>query len=109
MRREISYRWHLAELMARAGMHNSTDLLPHLHERGIELSPSQVYRLVTGTPERISLQFMVACCDIFSCGLDELVTSTLTTRARKAVSDNNIVDLNRSARPRRARIAPSVD
>jgi hypothetical protein len=39
MRKTITYQWHLAELMARAGMHNSTDLLPHLKERGIDLSP----------------------------------------------------------------------
>ncbi|GAB3583382.1 helix-turn-helix domain-containing protein [Calidifontibacter terrae] len=108
MRRKITYTWHLAELMARDGMHNSTDLLPHLRERGIDLSSSQIYRLVTGTPERVSLQFMAACCDIFGCTLDDLVTSTATTGARK-VANANVVDLSRSARPRRARIVPDAD
>lgn len=37
-------------LMAMASLHNSTDLLPHWKERGIDLSPSQIYRLVTGRP-----------------------------------------------------------
>src|SRR5690606_17654333 len=60
MRKTITYQWHLAELMAKAGMHNSTDLLPHLLERGIDLSPSQAYRLVTGRPERLSLPFRAA-------------------------------------------------
>lgn len=55
MRKTITYQWHLAELMAKAGMHNSTDLLPHLLERSIDLSPSQAYRLVTGRPERVSI------------------------------------------------------
>ncbi|MBC9957307.1 helix-turn-helix transcriptional regulator [Yimella sp. cx-51] len=108
MRRTITYTWHLAELMARDGMHNSTDLLPHLRERGIDLSSSQIYRLVTGTPERVSLQFLVACCDIFACTLDDLVTSTVTTKARKA-ANAEVVDLNRAARPRRARVLPDAD
>ena len=30
MKREIDYRWRLAELMAARGMHNSTDLSPRL-------------------------------------------------------------------------------
>lgn len=108
MRRTLTYAWHLAELMARDGMHNSTDLLPHLHERGIDLSSSQVYRLVTGTPERVSLQFMAACCDIFGCTMDDLVTSTATTTAGKTVNAT-VVDLNRTARPRRARIVPDAN
>jgi len=28
MKRDVDYRWRLAELMARDGMHNSTDLAP---------------------------------------------------------------------------------
>lgn len=54
--RTVEYRWRLAELMAAAGMHNSTDLVPLLRERGIDLSASQVYRLVAGQPERVSLR-----------------------------------------------------
>ncbi len=97
--------------MARAVMHNSTDLLPHLDERGIELSSSQIYRMVTGAPERAhrALQFLAACCDIFECTMDDLVTHTATTRARKAANAKNIVDLNRSACPRRAGIVPDAD
>ena len=76
MKRDVDYHWHLAELMARRGLHNSTELAPLLRERGIELSPSQVYRLVTGRPERVSLKVVAALCDVFECGIDDLITTT---------------------------------
>ena len=41
--------------MAAHGMFTTTELVPLLRERGIDLSASQVHRLVTGTPERLSL------------------------------------------------------
>ena len=105
MKREIDYRWRLAELMAAHGMHNSTDLGPLLKERGIELSASQVYRLVTQRPERVSLMMVAALCDIFSCGPEDLVTVTATdARVRKVASDANVVDLNKTIRPKRARV-----
>ena len=53
MSRAVDYQWHLAELMARRGLHTSTKLTPLLLQRGVDLSPSQVYRLVTHRPERI--------------------------------------------------------
>lgn len=34
MKRRVDYTWRLAELMAARGMHNSTDLIPLLVERG---------------------------------------------------------------------------
>ena len=48
-RRNVSYQWRLREVMAAHGMFATTDLVPLLSERGIELSASQVHRLVTGT------------------------------------------------------------
>jgi DNA-binding Xre family transcriptional regulator len=105
MKREIDYRWRLAELMAARGLHNSTDLSPLLKERGIELSASQVYRLVTQRPERVSLMMVAALCDIFSCGPEALVTVTATdAKVRKIASDTNVVDLNKTIRPKRARV-----
>lgn len=117
MRRDITYTWHLAELMARSGMHNSTDLLPHLGERGISLSNSQVYRLVTGRPERVSLQLMAALCDIFTCGMDDLVTFTAADARRRRTATSgaetaagaaggNVANLHTGRRPPRARVAP---
>ncbi|MBS9536157.1 helix-turn-helix transcriptional regulator [Mycobacterium sp. M1] len=111
MKREVSYNWRLAELMAAHGMHNSTELIPLLVERGIQLSRPQVYRVVHQRPERISLQLMAALCDILGCGVEDLVTVTATdVRRRKTASGippsapPNVVELNKSVRPRRARI-----
>jgi integrase/recombinase XerC len=50
MRRQASYRWRLRKIMAERGMFTTVELVPLLAERGIELSASQVHRLVTGTP-----------------------------------------------------------
>ncbi|CPX04306.1 transcriptional regulator [Mycobacteroides abscessus] len=102
MRREIDYRWRLPELMAARGMHNSTDLIPYLREREIDLSSSQVYRLVTSKPERVSLKLISAICDIFGCGPEDLITVTAAdAQRRKAASSPNVVEINKSARPRR--------
>ena len=71
MKRRVDYTWRLAELMAARGMHNSTDLIPLLAERGIELSRPQVYRVVHQRPERVSLQMIAALCDILGCGVED--------------------------------------
>ena len=85
MKRQVDYTWRLAELMAARGMHNSTDLIPLLVERGIQLSRPQVYRVVHQRPERVSLQLIAALCDILSCGVDDLLGVTATdVRRRKA-------------------------
>lgn len=109
MKRDVDYRWHLAELMARRGLHNSTDLAPLLRERGIDLSPSQVYRVVTGRPERISLKLVAALCDVFDCGVEDLLTTTATdgNKTRRTgttgAGGENVVAMN-ELRPMRARI-----
>lgn len=64
MKRQVSYRWRLREMMAARGVFTATELVPLLHERGIDLSASQVHRLVTGTPEWLSLPVLAALCDI---------------------------------------------
>lgn len=51
--RRIGYRWNLRQLMAQRNLWKTTELLPLLKARGINLSSAQVHRLVTGTPERI--------------------------------------------------------
>ncbi len=107
MKREVEYTWRLSELMAARGLHNTTDLIPLLAERGIILSRPQVYRIVNQKPERVALQVIAAICDIFSCGPEDLITVTAAdVRARKTGTANspNVVDLNRTIRPRRARI-----
>jgi hypothetical protein len=57
---ELDYRWHLRQVMAARGMFATTDLLAPLSQRGITLASSQVYRLVTDRPERLSLKILLA-------------------------------------------------
>ena len=116
MKRRVDYTWRLAELMAARGMHNSTDLIPLLVERGIELSRPQVYRVVHQRPERVSLQMIAALCDILGCGVDDLVTVTAAdVRRRKASASSqsvpkpNVVELNKAVRPRRAKVISDDD
>ena len=73
MRRTIDYRWRLREIMATRGLFATTNLLPLLAERGITLSASQVHRLVTGTPERLSLLVLAALCDLLDVTPNDLI------------------------------------
>lgn len=73
MIRKMSYRWHLRQLMAEQELFQTSQLAPLLAERGIHLSREQVYRLVTGTPQRLSLEILAALCDIFACTPNDLI------------------------------------
>ena len=79
--RRIGYRWRLRTLMAQRNLWKSTELVPLLRARGINLSESQVYRLVTGTPERIPARTFAALCDILDCTPNELFEPVLEMRA----------------------------
>jgi DNA-binding Xre family transcriptional regulator len=79
--RKTGYRWHLRRLMADNDMYATTQLGPLLAERGVTLSREQVYRLVTGTPERLSLATLAALCDILGCGPGDLVEPVTGTAA----------------------------
>jgi DNA-binding Xre family transcriptional regulator len=106
-KREVSYRWQLRQLMAERGMFATTELVPLLAERGIELSVSQVHRLVTTTPERLSLPVLAALCDIFAVGPAELiVTDAVTISARKAMAGARGPSVNPELRPKPARVLP---
>ena len=105
MARKLDYRWHLRQVMASRGMFQTTDLAPLLAERGIRLSSSQVYRLVTERPERLSLKVLMALLDILGCSMEDLIepvaAATASRKKRAAVSgDQGLGDL----RPKRARI-----
>jgi DNA-binding Xre family transcriptional regulator len=76
VKRKVGYSWHLREVMARNKVYTATELVPMLRDRGIDLSASQVHRLVSGTPERLSLQVLSALCDILECTPADLVTTT---------------------------------
>ena len=107
MKRQVSYQWRLRETMAAHGMFNATDLAPLLADRGIKLSSVQVWRLVTQTPERLSMPVLAALCDIFDCTPDKLIATKAENAARRtAAAGADVVDLAATIRPRRARIAP---
>ena len=102
-----SYHWNLRLLMAERGMFATTDLIGPLAERGITLSSVQVYRLVTGTPERLNLTVLAALCDILGVGPSELITVTEAVSEQRAVGKEQRVEGGRRAperRPTRARI-----
>jgi DNA-binding Xre family transcriptional regulator len=65
--------WHLRGLMAERGMFQTSDLVPLLAERGINLSREQVFRLVTQPPQRLSMDTLAALCDILACGVEDLI------------------------------------
>jgi hypothetical protein len=108
--RQVSYQWRLREVMATHGLFNATDLEPLLAERGIHLSSVQVWRLVTQTPERLSLPVLAALCDIFETDAAALIATTArNTAARKTAAgggEEEVTDLN-VVRPRRAQLRPS--
>lgn len=87
--RLLGYDWHLRQLMAKAEMFSTTDLIPLLADRGIELSAAQVYRLVTGTPERLSLRTLVALCDILDCSPNDLIEPVAETQAARAATSRS--------------------
>lgn len=109
MRRQVSYRWRLRELMAGHNMFATVDLVPLLAQRGITLSVSQVHRLVTGTPERLSLPVLAALCDIFQCTAAELIpTTAASVSSRKAVGETPLTVVDPSAiTPKRVRLRPA--
>ncbi|PKW16690.1 Cro/C1-type helix-turn-helix DNA-binding protein [Saccharopolyspora spinosa] len=94
--------------MAAHGMFAATDLEPQFVDRGIKLSSVQVWRLVTQTPERLSLRVLSALCDIFECTPAELIATRAENAAPRKTStaDAEVVDLATSVRPKRARIRP---
>jgi DNA-binding Xre family transcriptional regulator len=104
-RRQVRYRWRLRELMAERGMFSTTELGPPLAERGITLSASQVHRLVTGVPERLSLPVLAALCDILEVTPADLIVTEASNVARPVASAAAVADLA-GRRPVRARVRP---
>ncbi|MCX5239049.1 helix-turn-helix transcriptional regulator [Streptomyces prunicolor] len=109
---KLDYRWRLREVMATRGMFSTTDLRPLLAERGIDLSPSQTYRLVVERPERLSLKTLMALLDILGCAMEDLIEPLADRPARgeMAASGDNTASGSEpgvgSFRPKRARIVP---
>ena len=107
MAARLDYRWHLRQVMAARGMFSTTDLIGPLAGRDITLSSSQVYRLVTDRPERLSLKTLMALLDILDCTMDDLiepVAAATDDKKRKASAGGGGEPGVGPLRPPRARI-----
>jgi DNA-binding Xre family transcriptional regulator len=100
---KAGYLWHLRRVMADRGMFATTELVAPLAERGVKLSREQVYRLVTGVPERLNLTVLAALCDILDCAVGDLIE--LAARPA-AVRQAPAPVAPEQIRPLRARITP---
>lgn len=111
----VAYNWHLRKVMSDNGLHNTTDLVPLLADRGVVMTSTQVYRIVTGEPERLNMRLLAALCDIFGCTPNDLIEPYVVAtskRGRKAAgapapaAGPGPVSKNR---PRRATITGASD
>jgi len=110
MTRKLDYRWNLRQVMAARGMFATTDLTPLLAQRDIELSSSQVYRLVVERPERLSLKILMALLDILDCSMEDLIEPiAVASSARKAKAAGGDEVGVGALRPKRARIVAVND
>jgi DNA-binding Xre family transcriptional regulator len=86
--KKMGYRWNLRKLMAAQDMFQTSDLVPLLVERGINLSREQVFRLVTQTPQRLSMDALAALCDILECTPNDLIeVEVVSAEVRKTAGE----------------------
>ncbi len=114
MTKTVAYHWHLRKVMNEHGMQATTDLMPLLADRGVVMTSTQVYRIVTGHPERLNMQFLAALCDIFGCSPADLIepyVATTSRRARKTGTTGASTPPKPASknRPTRAVITPAKD
>lgn len=93
MNKKMGYEWHLRRKMAECSMFHTSDLVPLLAERGVVLSREQVYRMATQAPRRMSMDVLVALCDILGCSPNDLIEPTIVNRQEPKVAGE------KSARP----------
>lgn len=104
----LDYEWRLRALLADRGIFTAAQLGPHLESYGIRLSDSQVYRLLTGKPERLNLRVLMALCELLGCTPSELIrpveqaAATLAERRAAAAAG---VDVNLLPKPARIRLS----
>lgn len=114
MTKTVAYHWHLRKIMGEHGMFATTDLVPLLADRGVVMTSSQVYRVVTGTPERMNMQLLAALCDIFACTPGDLIEPYVVAssrRGRKSGTTGTATPPKTGSknRPTRAVITPAED
>ena len=114
MTKTDAYHWHLRKVMGEHGMFATPDLVPLLADRGVVMNSSQVYRVVSGTPERMNMQLLAALCDIFGCTPSDLIEpyiESASRRGRKTGTTGQAKPPTRGSknRPTRAVITPADD
>lgn len=88
MNKKVATRWNLRRLMAERDLFQTSDLVPLLAERGIQLSREQVFRLVTQQPQRLSMDTLAALCDILDCTPNDLIeVQVVNEQVRKAAGE----------------------
>jgi DNA-binding Xre family transcriptional regulator len=104
MAREVDYEWRLRPLMAQHGIYGAAELGPLLAEHGVRLSGSQVWRLLTGKPERLNLHTLMVLCEILGCTPNDLIEQVEVPAsaglAKRAVGESKVADIT----PKPARI-----
>jgi DNA-binding Xre family transcriptional regulator len=100
----MDYEWRLRLVMAKAGMFKATDLTPRLAEHGIALSESQVWRLVTGKPERLNMRVLVALCEILDCQVADLIELVRAPASRTAKRKTSGSALDKDLKPKAVRL-----
>lgn len=90
MIKKMGYQWRLRDLMADQQMFQTSDLVPRLAERGITLSREQVYRLVTQPPQRLSMDVLVALCDILECAPNDLIVPKVVNEQVRKTADQSV-------------------
>lgn len=99
----VEYEWRLRVLMAENGMFKATDLMPRLREHGIRLSDSQVWRLVTGRPERLNLRLLMVLCEVLGCEPGELVRRADVAAPAKAEAASSR-EIRKDLKPKQVRL-----
>ncbi|MGH3266399.1 MAG: helix-turn-helix domain-containing protein [Trebonia sp.] len=97
----VDYRWRLREVMAQRGMFVTADLAPALAAHGVKLSDSQVWRLITGRPERLNLRVLIVLCEILECAPGDLIERVDAAPAKKRATGRAA---GAEIVPRRARV-----
>ncbi|MFI1186099.1 helix-turn-helix domain-containing protein [Streptomyces californicus] len=69
----MGFEWDLRRLVAGRDMYQTTDLVLLLAEYGVHLSRRQVFRLVTQSPQRLSMETLAALCGFLDCSSADLI------------------------------------
>lgn len=88
MTRHVSMQWNLRQVMADRGLFQTSELVPLLADRGVQISREHVYRLVTKTPQRVTLDILAALCDALACSPADLMTPVISDSAAKTGTDD---------------------